>query len=120
MDIGLLYFARIAWLKQGNAGKRKMPSKLGTSAQEMRCNMRLIDANAFIKKMKSTSRYLDVKFDIDEMPTIDAVPVVRCKDCANDGLFTCPMCYIESQKLIFINHDPEFFCGFGERKEGAD
>lgn len=57
---------------------------------------------------------------IDNAPTVDAVPVVRCKDCAKDGLFSCPMCYIESHKLIFINHDPEFFCAYGERKEGAD
>ena len=46
--------------------------------------------------------------------------VVRCKDCAKDGLFACPMCYIESHELIFINHDPEFFCAGGERKEGND
>ena len=23
---------------------------------------------------------------------VDAVPVIRCKDCAKDGLTTCPMC----------------------------
>ena len=39
--------------------------------------MRLIDADAFLEKMKRTSRYFDVKFDIEEMPTIDAVTVVR-------------------------------------------
>lgn len=49
-----------------------------------------------------------------QVPTVDAVEVVRCKDCAKDGLFTCPMCYIESHELIFINHDPEFFCGGGD------
>lgn len=49
-----------------------------------------------------------------QVPTVDAVEVVRCKDCAKDGLFTCPMCYIESHKLIFINHDPEFFRGGGD------
>ena len=34
--------------------------------------MRLIDVDAFLEKMKRTSRYFDVKFDIEEMPTIDA------------------------------------------------
>ena len=47
----------------------------------------------------------------------DVVEVVRCKDCAKEGLATCPICYIEKQTLQFINHDPEFFCGYGERRE---
>ena len=51
-------------------------------------------------------------------PKTEMVDVVRCKDCAKDGLLTCPMCYIESNELIFINHDPEFFCAYGERKDG--
>lgn len=50
------------------------------------------------------------------IPTADVVEVVRCKDCANDGLSTCPLCYIEKHALIFINHDPEFFCAAGERR----
>lgn len=43
--------------------------------------MRLIDAVALKERLKRSSRYFDLKFDIDEAPTIDAVPVVRCKDC---------------------------------------
>lgn len=42
---------------------------------------RLIDADAFLEKMKRTSRYFDVVFDVDEIPTVDAVEVVRCRDC---------------------------------------
>ena len=38
---------------------------------------RLIDADAFLEKMKRTSRYFDVVFDVEEMPTVDAVEVVR-------------------------------------------
>ena len=47
----------------------------------------------------------------------DVVRVVRCRDCVHDGLVTCPICYIERHALIFINHDSEFFCAYGERKE---
>lgn len=47
----------------------------------------------------------------------DVVKVTRCKDCVYNGVHTCPLCYIEKQALIFINHDPEFFCGYGEAKE---
>lgn len=49
----------------------------------------------------------------------DTVSVVRCRDCAHDGLLTCPICYIEKHELIFVNHDPEFFCAYGERMEGG-
>ena len=88
--------------------------------------MRLIDADALgIGKAKreafTVPEYADgwneaIKI-IDDAPSVDAVEVVRCKDCAKDGLITCPMCYIENHELVFINHDPEFFCGIGERKE---
>ena len=54
---------------------------------------------------------------VREAPTADVVEVVRCKDCAKDGLSTCPICYIEKQALIFINHDPDFYCAYGERKK---
>lgn len=53
---------------------------------------------------------------VNAVPNVDAVPVVRCKDCKHDGLFDCPICYIEKQILIFINHDPNFYCGYGERR----
>ena len=43
--------------------------------------MRLIDADKFLEKMQGTYRYFAVKFDIEEAPTVDAVTVVRCKDC---------------------------------------
>ena len=57
-----------------------------------------------------------VKTLIVRQPPADAVPIIRCKDCAKDGLFTCPMCWIENHTLEFINHDPNFYCGAAERK----
>ena len=53
---------------------------------------------------------------IDSQPTVDAVEVVRCRDCAKDGLLTCPICFIENKTLQFINHSPYFYCGEGERR----
>ena len=55
---------------------------------------------------------------IDDATTVDAVEVVRCRDCAKNGLFTCPICFIENKTLHFINHSPDFYCGEGERKDG--
>ena len=82
--------------------------------------MRLIDVDAFLEKMKRTSRYFDVKFDIEEMPTIDAVPVVRCEDCTRRyDTDECPMCFlIEGKYYEYTNENG--FCDRGERKEGAD
>ena len=82
--------------------------------------MRLIDVDAFLEKMKRTSRYFDVKFDIEEMPTIDAVPVVRCKDCIRRyDTDECPMCFlIDGRYYEYTNENG--FCDRGERKEGAE
>ena len=55
---------------------------------------------------------------ITDASTVDAVEVVRCRDCAKDGLFACPICFIENKTLHFINHSPDFYCGEGERNDG--
>ena len=47
---------------------------------------------------------------VDNSPTIDAVPVVRCKDCK---YFKTRLCENED------NHD-DWFCADGERKDGDD
>ena len=81
---------------------------------------RLIDADAFLEKMKRTSRYFDVAFDVEEMPTVDAVPVVRCRECfyythVNDKIGKCVFLIGENQYVV-----PDGYCYLGERKEGAD
>ena len=54
-------------------------------------------------------------------PTIDAVSVVRCFECANRGdKRKCPMCFDESDGIDFYqvdNTDDDGFCHYGERKE---
>ena len=55
-----------------------------------------------------------------EAPTIDAVPVVRCKDCIRRyDTDECPMCFlIEGEYCEYTNENG--FCDRGERKEGAE
>ena len=57
---------------------------------------------------------------IDQAPTIDAVPVVRCKYCIRRyDTDECPMCFlIEGRYCEYTNENG--FCDRGERKEGAD
>ena len=86
---------------------------------------RLIDANAFLEKMKRTSRYFDVVFDVEEMPTVDAVEVVRCRECKHHYWEQEP-CHGRSVHYCKLPHMrgvevfKEFFCYYGVRKEGAE
>lgn len=88
---------------------------------------RLIDADGIRKKAVPHTRgehgynanirkWAVLVGDIDDAPTVDAVEVVRCRDCTKNGLFTCPICFIENKTLQFINHSPDFYCGEGERR----
>lgn len=43
--------------------------------------MRLIDADALKKKISDVYENKNIHQMIDEIPSVDAVPVVRCKDC---------------------------------------
>lgn len=67
--------------------------------------------------------YRDAKKLIEAAKTVDAVPVVRCKDCKwfadnNDGeWFGCWL----FQTIQIIPEDapkPDDFCSYGERKDG--
>ena len=97
--------------------------------------MRLIDAN--VLKSKAVPLLFPTKMEpcghipvpvnavvvaeIEQAQTIDAVPVVRCKDCkwgktwknafGIEG-FNCD--------LLCVDLSPEAFCSYGERKEGDD
>ena len=67
----------------------------------IRCEtFKLYDAPIFLKAVGTK--------EIDKAPTIDAVPVVRCKDCK---YFKTRLCENEN------NHD-DWFCADGERKDG--
>ena len=87
--------------------------------------MRLIDADALMEKANSDGAYgyVDAK-QISEAPTIDAVEIVRCKDCKH---------YKPQKKsthwenranycnrIVTIKVRPYDFCSYGERMDGDD
>lgn len=79
--------------------------------------MRLIDADKLERQEywgnERCFDYVDAE-DIDNAPTVDAVPVVRCKDCKHYDIGgSCIICGFQSRK-------PDDFCSYGERKESAD
>ena len=78
--------------------------------------MRLIDADTLIhKKRKGTIGNISgdfvAGFDIDTSPTIDAVPVVRCRECK----YHKPIDYCTKYKQTGWFDDD--FCSRGHRKE---
>ena len=88
--------------------------------------MRLIDADEAIINFGfewddiSPTRDEFVAF-LKRQPTIDAVPVVRCRECKHRGTDDC-IFHIKGEPadeelLLKLNND---FCSYGERKEGAD
>ena len=89
--------------------------------------MRLIDADAFLEKMKRISRYFDVVFDVEEMPTVDAVEVVRCLECkhwkpsgSKAGNSFLDMEYIGGCEFTKYYRRESDFCSYGKRKEGTN
>lgn len=89
---------------------------------------RLIDADKFLKDIltagigKTIIEYSesDIGYMIRKRPTIDAVPVVRCRDCfyykpVNDKIGKCVFLIGEHQYVV-----PDGYCYLGERKEGAE
>lgn len=91
-------------------------------------DMRLIDADVInYDDWKWSPRYGWVsKSVIDTLPTIDAVPVVRCKNCIHwlneDGLndHVCLKIYSDGAVSAYAwqDREPDDFCSYGERKGG--
>ena len=81
---------------------------------------RLIDANALIKEANAEGAYgyVDAK-QIADAPTIDAVKVVRCKNCIRRyDTDECPMCFLSGRRYYESTRD-DGFCDRGERKDNG-
>ena len=59
---------------------------------------------------------------IDQASTIDAVPVVRCKDCKHAWIHPCGYvyCHRDGRNAYEMTFNLDSFCSYGERKEGAE
>ena len=74
------------------------------------------------KKAIYREAILAVRSILHSAKTIDAVPVVRCRECKHygtadfDGNILCG-CTLHS---AMVDITPDSFCSYGERKEGAD
>lgn len=90
---------------------------------------RLIDANALVDKLEDLKSKLygwedyntgvdSAVYQTENAPTVDAVEVVRCKDCKHYALWedseTRMTCSIVTG---LMNNKPDDFCSYGERKD---
>ena len=108
------------WQPSPMTKKKPQLEKLLKHGTEGRVNdMRLIDADALKDRFSLTGPVgVSVRRVIDKAPTIDAVPVVRCKDCKHweeikHGQGWCTG-FAPSDVFSAFND----FCSYGERREG--
>lgn len=90
--------------------------------EKLSSEKRLIDANALIKEANEDGAYGYVDaFQIANVPTVDAVEVVRCRECKfgswDSETDDAMVCVRTNDGFWRSGND---FCSRGERKEGAD
>lgn len=85
--------------------------------------MRLIDADKFILALMDaalSSVDEDTILDlVDSIPTVDAVPVVRCKGCEYSDDEISYLCCTHGV-CADCEVPPNFYCAEGKRKDGDD
>lgn len=84
--------------------------------------MRLIDADVADKWMQQNNAFIDSAI-LKAIPTIDAVPVVRCRECKHFNLITheCENELLstdhEGGASYSLNFYDDDFCSYGELRE---
>lgn len=93
--------------------------------------MRLIDADGLKGKAfadPDDGEHFVYCYDIDEAPTVDAVPVVRCRECENwkptgsraARKIEDPLEQLGGCEIMCIGRLESDFCSCGKRKEGKN
>ena len=83
--------------------------------------MRLIDLDSDYIQETLYRRGFKTRQDIEEWlnnaPTIDAVPVVRCKDCKHAWIHPCGYvyCHRDGRNAYEMTFNLDSFCSYGER-----
>lgn len=89
--------------------------------------MRLVDLDAVIDCLEVEWGYEGIREDLYSLPVVDAVPVVRCKDCKHGELYarndgeTGVYCNCSNSIFQYANEhtftpvrDKDDFCSYGE------
>ena len=108
--------------------RRIMESLYGSSIAEIKIHMDIDDSfsvpmHAMESYAKAKQFFFGLKGILDAAPTVDAVPVVRCRECKH---FNLERMECENEVMITdheggasysLNFCPDDFCSYGERKE---
>lgn len=81
----------------------------------MATEKRLIDANeakAALTGWETEPTDEEIEYVIDEIPTVDAVEVVRCKDCKHRYTMSSGMSFCKKNFLMDAKDND--FCSYGE------
>ena len=71
--------------------------------------MRLVDLDAVIDRLEVEVGYEGMREDLYSLPVVDAVQVVRCKDCINYIGSMCLRCGLGHE----VSVDADDFCSRG-------
>ena len=87
----------------------------------MASEKRLIDYYYLAEKIECPGQPLVYWDDIEAAPTVDAVEVVRCRECVGRPFWEedhngVPVCLLSG---LYVRSEDDF-CSYGERKEGTD
>lgn len=83
--------------------------------------MRLIDADKLPKYTGYALSASDVAIAVENAPTVDAVPVVRCKDCKHSKGACIDLWGKPAIECITgRTHSRDWFCADGKRKGGDE
>lgn len=65
---------------------------------------------------------LGIQQAVDEQPTVDAVEVVRCRECKHAWIHPCGYvyCHRDGRNAYEMTFNLDSFCSYGERKEGTN
>ena len=90
----------------------------------------LISRKALVSELENTPIRLAVEKSkmfrlIEKAPTVDAVEVVRCKDCKwykegrilKENKFCFRLKHPKEDRRIGYNFSPDDYCSYGEKKE---
>lgn len=109
--------------------RRIMGVMYGNTAEELKKHLEIDDELSVpIHAMEMYSRakqfYYGLKGILENTPTVDAVPVVRCRDCKYCRNLPNGLCYLHTEpydnergyKGEAVCVEPDDYCSYGERE----
>lgn len=112
--------------------RENMESMYVKTIPELKKHMSIDDSlSVYIHCMEGYARakqfYHGLRGILENAPTVDAVPIVRCKNCKHYGNNPNGLCYLHTEPKAnwqgysgeAVCVEPDDFCSYGVRREGG-